>query len=297
MPPFRHLDYLYPGDSTEFWANFYCPQQGDADWNWGLKPGDYRIDFRMVARFYDRYDWVVNVWGGTEFARLEVPIKAAESFEQTSVKTSLLNHGTAGKQPVLYAKYEEFMTAFHCHASSINSSLKDTLYLQVAPWTEYVTIKLILTDPLEIKLVHVPVKTDLSVLKIEYNPLNKNVIEQDGRQVPVFASQPMPGMRTGIVFGPFPEKHMYQRLKEMKDLGVNVIINTSGDWHIHEMLGPTHYNPHAYSYKYFMTGAGFLDQMIMTPVPFVFFGLTMRPLYIGFKGGKFLFSSFFYDII
>jgi hypothetical protein len=30
-----------------------------------------------------------------------------------------------------------------------------------------------------------------------------------------------------------------------------LIINTSGDWHFHEMLGNTAYNPHAMSYKYF----------------------------------------------
>lgn len=247
----RHLDYLYPGDSVEFWANFICPQQGDPNWNSGLKTGDYKIDFRMVARFYDKYDWLVNVWGGTEFARLEVPINVTDCIKHIPIETTLYNHGTKDKQPVIYSKFEEFMTTFHCHPTALKNSIDETLYLQVAPWTKHITVKLILTDPLEIKFIKVPIEIDKSTLGIEYNPNNKNIIQKDGIELPVFVSQPMPGMRTGIVFGPYPEKHMHSRLKEMKDLGVNVIINTSGDWHIHEMIGQKSFNPYAYSYKYF----------------------------------------------
>ncbi len=63
------------------------------------------------------------------------------------------------------------------------------------------------------------------------------VINNNGREEPAFIAQPMPGMRTGIILGPYAEQHMLQRLQEMKDLVVNLIANTAGDWWIWDLSG------------------------------------------------------------
>jgi hypothetical protein len=64
----RFLNYIYPGESTEMWVNFFTPKLGP-DWYRGLKEGNYRVDFRLVYRYHRDYNWWVNVWTGAEFCR------------------------------------------------------------------------------------------------------------------------------------------------------------------------------------------------------------------------------------
>lgn len=247
----RQLNYLYPGESVEYWVNFQCPNSNPFT-RWGLEHGDYRIDFRMTCRLYDHYDWLTNIWGGSEFARLQVPIKVSEKGGNSSVKAVQVDHNLGEPFPNIFSKFEEFMTSFHTYdAAATDIDRQDTLYLQVAPWTKYITVKLILTNPKEIVVARIPLQVTDETLRIKYNPNNIMVVDNNGVEEPAFLAQVMPGMRTGAIFGPFPEKHMLSRLQEMKDLGVNVIVNTAGDWHIPEIAGRKETLIHAASYKYF----------------------------------------------
>lgn len=246
----RFLEYLYPGESVELWTNFYCPELGAG--NLGLVPGRYRIDYRLVCRFYDRYDWMANIWSGTEFARLEVPLTVSEKSLQTPVQATMKMIAPENRMPGYFAKYEEFMTSFHIYPYQVREeTIEDTLFLQVAPWTKVVTVKLISNRPDGISVVRVPIEINSDSMAIRYNPRNNMVINRHGVEEPVIISQSMPGMRTGFQLGPFPEEHMLAFLQEQKDLGVNLISNTAGNWWIPEISGRKNVDMSSACYKYF----------------------------------------------
>jgi hypothetical protein len=246
----RHLDYIYPGESVEQWVNFYCPQLENK--TRGLQPGDYKIVYRMICRFYDKYDWGVNIWAGTEFARMELPISVTENGGSSPVKTSFSMTDIGDKMPGYFSKFEEFMTSFKIYdAGEQKNSESDTIYLQVAPWSRYVVVKLITANPKEIAVAKIPIRIEDDTLRIKYNPDNVMVIDVNGTEQPVVIVQAMPAMRAGFQLSPFPEKNMYDFLLEMKNLGVNVISNTAGDWWIPEIGGRKEVEMHSACYKYF----------------------------------------------
>lgn len=249
----RFLTYLYPGDSTEIWVNFYTPRLGGS-WCRGLVEGDYRIDFRMLYRYYREYRWGVNIWGGAEFARLTLPFRVSKSAAQAPVEPVFKITDKDEKMPGYFERFEEFMTSFRIYddqpAASDSQSVNDVIYLQIAPWTKNVVVKLILTDPKEIAVAKVPLEVTHETLQITYNPKNVMVVKSNGREEPVFVAQAMPGMRTGFQLGPHPEEHMLREIREMRELGVNVIANTSGDWWIPEIAGRKEVELHAACYKY-----------------------------------------------
>ena len=261
----RFLTYLYPSESWEFWVNFYCPKlRGMVR---GLVAGDYRIDILALYRYHRNYNWGINIWGGAGFARLELPIKVTKDGGQSPVKTAFKIIDTAEKMPGDYDRFEEFMTSLRVYPAADLSPqpqppparrqeadkgglTNDTLYLQIAPWTKNVVVKLILTDPNEIAVARVPIKITDETLKVKYNPKNVMVVSENGKEAPAIVAQAMPGMRTGFQLGPYPEVHMLREIQEMKDLGVNVIANTAGGWYISELVGRRNVELHSATYKY-----------------------------------------------
>ncbi len=243
----RFEGYIYPGESWDLWANFYCPALGLK--NNTLVPGDYRIDFRMVYRDHRRYDWWINKWTGREFCRLTIPITVSEEGADEPVKTELKVVDDTDKMPGIYSKFEEFMTALAVYDDD-KTQVEDTIYLQVAPWTEHVTIKLIHSGPMDIATARLPLEVSTEDLAIEYNPKNVMVETENGKETPVIVAQEMPGMRIGIQLGPYPEKHMRKRMELLKSLGINVIANTSGGWWIGEVGGVRRVGLLAAQYKY-----------------------------------------------
>mgnify|MGYP005839608631 FL=1 len=254
----RFTNYLYPGDSADMWVNFYIPNLG-SEWCRGLTQGRYRIDFRMVYRYHRDYNWGVNIWTGAEFARLAVPItviparaSATDVPGQPSPETSFTVTDTADKTPGDFHAFEEFMTSFRIYPGVRRAVRRSgTVYLQVAPWTTRVTLKLILTDPKQIVVARVPIRVTGETLRIRHNPRNVMVVREGDREVPAIVAQEMPGMRTGFQLGPYPEFHMLERLRQLKALGVNVIANTAGGWWIPEITGRQGVELHSACYKYF----------------------------------------------
>ncbi|MHB0999615.1 MAG: beta-galactosidase [Armatimonadota bacterium] len=241
----RQLEYIYPGESVEEWVNFWCPQISQKN---GLSEGNYRVDFRMLYKYYREYDWMVNIWEGAEFARLEVPIKVTADGGNTPVETRFEVTDTDEKMPGYIDYFEEFMTAFRIHQPVEQETVTEgTLYLQVAPWTEKAVVKLILTDPKEIAVAKVPVEISLETLDVKYNPDNVMVLDNGE---PAFIAMAMPGMRAGFQLGPFPEQHMRDDIMEMREIGVNVVSNTAGGWWISELTGREGVEMCSAQYKY-----------------------------------------------
>jgi hypothetical protein len=246
----RQLNYIYPGESIEQWVNFQCPEGSSG--GLGLAEGNYRIDYRMVCRFYDKYNWEANIWNGTEFARLEVPITVKAKPGVTPISSSFKMSGPANKMPGYFAAFEEFMTSFKIYPPQPKTAnLKDVLYLQVAPWTTHIVVKIISDNPSRISVKKIPIKIDDETLAVKYNPKNMMTVNANNREEPAFISMPLDAMRIGFQLGPFPEEHMYELLKEQKYLGVNVIANTAGGWWIPEIKGCKEIELTSASYKYF----------------------------------------------
>lgn len=245
----RFLNYLYPGDSVELWTNFFCPRLGDH--NRGLKEGNYRVEFRMLYRYHREWNYWVNIWNGAEFARLEVPITVANDAKVTQPEPVFKVMDEVEKMPGYVESFEEFMTSFRIYPPAQADTVHEGVaYLQVAPWTKNVVLKLIITDPKQIAVAKAPIDIDQDTLKVKYNPDNVMVVSKDGKEEPAIVAQAMPAMRTGFQLGPYPEDHMRREIEEMKALGVNVIANTSGSWWIPEINGRKGVELHSACYKY-----------------------------------------------
>lgn len=244
----RHLNYLYPGESVDLWTDFYSPKLRDVR---GLNEGDYRLRLTMQYRYHREYNWWTNLWVGKGFAQLDTPIKVTAAGGTAPVESTFKVLDADEKMPGDFDTFEEFMTSLKVFPGAEKpTERKGVIYLQVAPWTRNVVAKLILTDPRQIVVARIPIRVTDETLSIRYNPKNPMVIYNKGKQEPVFIAQAMPGMRTGFQLGPYPEEHMLREIREMKELGVNVIANTSGNWWLGEVVGRKGVEPHSACYKY-----------------------------------------------
>ena len=234
----RHLNDIYPGESWVCWVQFntskYLGWPGRQ-----LVEGNYEINFYMKYKYNRTYNYELNVWGGATFAQCKIPIKVTKDGAITEIIAESKVVDESEKMPIYFDKFEEFMTSFDFYSEDNKDKvINGRMYLQVAPWTENVTLKLILTNPRAIEVVNLPVKVLNDTLKINYNANNPMVIQKDdGSEEPAIIVQAMPGMRSNFQLGPFPEQHMEAEIKEMKDLGVNLIANTSGNWWVSELAG------------------------------------------------------------
>ncbi len=217
----RHLGYIYPGEKYEFWVQFAKR----------LDPGNYTISLYYGYRNEKTYDYWTNVWSAMAFALLKVNITVAEEEALTPVKCEFQLTDNSEKMPGYVSRFEEFMTSFDYYEPA-DEPLKETRvqYLQIAPWTKHIALKLILTDPKQMAAAYIPVNTQTEHLKIDYNPDNEMVVVENGVEAPAFVAQAMPGMRANYQLGPDAEERMLREAMEMKEMGVNVISNTAGGW-------------------------------------------------------------------
>ncbi len=237
----RHLGYIYPGEKYEFWVQF-APK---------LDPGRYEISLNYGYRNHKTYDYWTNVWAAMTFAQLTVPLTIAEEAADTPVKTSFRITDTSEKMPGYLERFEEFMTSFDYFEPSEKGFKKTgVMYLQPAPWTKHIALKLILSDPKAMSAAYIPVNTRTDHLKIAYNPDNEMTLVEDGVEKPVFVAQAMPGMRANYQLGPDAQERMLAEAKEMKALGVNVISNTAGGWWRNDFSHRLNVSGMAYRYWY-----------------------------------------------
>jgi len=232
----RDLEYHYPGEAHETWLTF-SPQPQE--------PGEYKIRFRMIYRSYKTLDsdlactqtrgkgiWL-NLWGGPPAFVWEMPIRIEEEPRQTPVEPGekvFTDGGDPDKITRFIHTFEEFMTAFDCHQAQPNderNSISGTLYLQVAPWTEHITVKLIGTDPVAITTKAVPINIDSDSLEVVFNADHPACFIKDGLRQPVVAAQHMIDMRTNLNVGPYPEIDIPRQIEEMTECGVNLFVPTA----------------------------------------------------------------------
>jgi len=226
----RHLDYIYPGESYDFWTQFDCSKA----FGWPgrqLLEGNYVVTIEMGYRYNQTYNYDINVWGSKPFVKAEVPIVVSKEAKNVPVTIENVVLDDIEKMPGYLSSFEEFMTSFdYFDKSEKENKITKTMYLQVAPWTKNITLKLILTDPKKMVSVNIPVNVTEENMKIKYNPDNQMIVNNGGVEEPVILAMALPGMRQNFQLGPDLEDFMTKEAYDMKALGVNVISNTAGGY-------------------------------------------------------------------
>jgi hypothetical protein len=256
---YRDLEYLYPGESREIWMHFQTQPSNETPQNFGLLPGEYLIRVKAVYRNYKQSDTFFNIWEGPTMFVWEMPITVEKEPRDAPVpagRKTRTDGGDPDKITRFIHTFEEFMTAFDCHQSPPAAArplrkIRGTLHLQVAPWTKHVVVKLIATGPVAIASVAVPVEVDSETLRIAFRADPKTCLVKGGRLEPIIYSQTMADMRANVQLGPFPERHIRERLREMKDCGINVVCTTSMPWLYDDMDRPKS-NYQGDAFKYFL---------------------------------------------
>ncbi|MCL2624604.1 MAG: beta-galactosidase, partial [Planctomycetaceae bacterium] len=261
---YRDVEDLYPGESREIWFHMPCSNPGYSErfepsktpQGFGIGPGEYKIQVRLCFRDYRHQSSAVNYWDGPVVFNWEMPFTVENEARQEAIIPGVkIKEGpnAPDKRTRWIHTMEEFMTSFDNHLqppADGATEIEGTLWLQGAPWTDQVVLKLISGEPeLDIKTVAIPIEMETESLSIEFYPNSAYTIERNGLKVPVVLSQCMADMRTNVQHSPFPEQHIRSRMREMKEHGINVMAMTSMPWLYTDMHNPkTNYQGDAFKY-------------------------------------------------
>ena len=261
---YRDVEDFYPRESREIWFHMPCSNPGYSErfepsktpQGFGIGPGEYRFQLRLAFRDYRHQQSAVNYWDGPIVFNWEMPFTVEnEARQEPIIPGTKIKEGanTPDKRTRWIHTMEEFMTSFDNHLQPPvdgQTEIEGTLWLQAAPWTDQIVLKLISGEPeLVAKTIAVPIEMDTESLSIVFYPDTRYTIEQDGRKVPVVLSQCMADMRTNVQHSPFPEQHIRSRMREMKKHGINVMAMTSMPWLYTDIYSPkTNYQGDAFKY-------------------------------------------------
>ena len=236
----RILDYFYPGEKEEFWLNFQidwsAADSGKTPQNLGLVAGEYKVALNALYRAEFDYDADVNLYHGRTMSTYEYEFTVSNTpkdTEPSEIKLKLNSGNMALKSRTSWLHYhEEFMAVYEQHRKGLESEVTEgTLWLQVAPWTEYVTLKVIYDDPMKLKTARVDVNVETDSLHIVYDEDNINVIvNEDGYEEPVINIQGMPDMRANVQISPYPAETIISDYITMIECGCNVVNWQSISW-------------------------------------------------------------------
>lgn len=221
------LDYVYPGESGEFWVYF-----GSAD------PGDYRMELqgKMFSEFGSEH-------ASSDSSTAKVVTSAVYEFNVTkdggisepyTVKNSAYNNYTRNSW---LANYEEFLSSYislYSVGKTAANATTGVFYVQPASFTEQITIKLMEGNNQNLVTATIPVQVDTDSINIELNPYNTNyVITEDGTRAPMIMTQNMADMRVNVARGPNCDDIILNDLRNMKEAGINTLTTThayTGDY-------------------------------------------------------------------
>ena len=225
------LDYVYPGESGEFWCLFYTGPN-----EFGLTAGDYRIVINGCLRNeQDNFDYTTMQVAGKTVTTSTFDFKVTDAGGNTTpnaVKNTTTAANGQFKRNNWLGNFEEFLSSY---SSFLNTSKRSgTMYVQVAPWTDSIVLKVLNGNSNEFNGVRVPISVESDSISITLNPYNKNyVIKEDGTRTPMVMTQNMADMRGHIDRGPYCDVTILNELRNMKEAGVNTITTThayTGDY-------------------------------------------------------------------
>lgn len=258
----RNTAYQYPGESCEQTVMMSGGRNV-------MPPGEYRLRFSLVQKAYTKWSLFRNHWAGEWFAMLDVDLKVVEGTLEPNepiLEHKILPSATSGNFPEYIHSFEEFMTGFEWYRNPIRKE-ESTVYVQVAPWTEQLVVKLIGGSPMELRTASIPIVVSTRNVILKHNPDNPFVLQRGTKEEPVIMSQLMPSMRHSVHFGPRPDKIMEELVRDAKECGVNVYCSESGGWALwdfyrspqkHDVLGEAtrYFNSHLPQWGMPMVGHG-----------------------------------------
>lgn len=227
----RELTYVYPGESREFYVNFLvgfgAEDYGKTAMNLGLLPGEYKVVLTALYRTELDYNAEVNLYHGRTMNVAEYLFSVSDTAKDTKageVRTLSRDAATDSAKRSWLHYFEEFMTTFEQHRNGVSAGVTEgRIYLQCAPWTDQIVIKVIHSDPQKMISVKVPVRVSTDGTEIVYDPDNINVIvNSEGYEEPVICIQSMPDLRANVQISPYPQETIIRDLLTMKECGANV---------------------------------------------------------------------------
>ena len=236
----RDCKYLYPGESHDFWVNCTSSKRKES---YHIEPGEYKINFYTYYRCYKEWNDGLNYWDGARMYNLEMPVVISEKPKEAPVaplKVLIKNGGQEDKITRYIHTLEEFMTSFDCwQKPPVDSdSIMGTLYLQVAPWTKDVILKLISTNPVQCRTMSSSIIVDNTELTLKPKLHPGNCLVENGKRIPVVYTQLMSDMRANIQVSPWPEDYIRNDIRKMKECGVNVYGTTAMPWLYNDFKNP-----------------------------------------------------------
>lgn len=213
----RPTDYIYPGESGEMWVSFQCR---------GLSQGNYQLQItgkinneQDVPNWERSFNWGVNTtfssftFSVSKDAVLTQPDAVVHSAPRDIVRNGWMR------------TYEEFMTSYEAIIDTDGAA--GTMYLQCAPWTEYIVLKVMTANQDNIRLVRIPVEVESDSIRLYLNEDNSNyIVRPDGTREPMVVAQTMADMRSNIQRGPDAASTIINDLTDMKEAGVNYLSST-----------------------------------------------------------------------
>jgi hypothetical protein len=121
------------------------------------------------------------------------------------------------------------MTSFDSYLTGIKSTGQTgTMYLQCAPWTNQIVLRLIVGNGDTMAAVSIPVEIETDSIKVQFNPNNNAyVVLEDGTRFPAITAQSMADMRGNVQLGPDAAFNIIDNLLAMQECGINLINTTA----------------------------------------------------------------------
>ena len=218
----RLIEPLYPGEKGNCYftfSGFHRPA-----------PGSYQIRIYGLVRneteHPERYE--TKIWHGH--------IATASSFTFTVgadeiVEPSPMVKDKPGAQLPrnrYLHRYEEFMTSFDSHLGGVGTGVEGRMYLQTAPFTRGVTLRLTVGDEDALAMERLDVAVESDSLHVTFNPENRGYVRlKDGSRYPAVSAQSMADMRGNSQLGPDGAYRLLDNLLAMQQCGVNLINTTA----------------------------------------------------------------------
>lgn len=224
----RLTDDCYPGEGGTFYVSF--------DHAENIPEGKYRVRLNCLIRneTYNPENFTKNIWAGRVYQTNIQEFEIAGEFVQTQPAPMTVTHKPMVERNTWLHTYEEFLTSFDSwhHPFDIRPEWNEThvMYVQCAPWTNCITVKLLTGNDMNQVAVTVPVEveSDSIKVKLDTDPTHLNyIINQQGKKEPAMIAQSMCDMRVHVALGPEADQTLLNELLDMKEAGVNLISTTA----------------------------------------------------------------------
>lgn len=223
---YRIFQNVYPGDTGELYIAF-SGYPGYPNRSRRLAPGEYKLELNGSVRCeLDKPDFLRVIWTGTYFtsSSMEFTIKekAEFAFPKPFVKADI---PFPGRNSWLH-KYEEFLSSYDSIGSPGDVE-EGVVWVQPAPWTEQIVLKLLDGNQLGIATAALPLAVESDSLKVVFTPSNENyVVCPDGSRYPLMITQTMADMRGNSQMTPYANSNIINDLLDMREAGVNSLTST-----------------------------------------------------------------------